>query len=95
MNSGFVNPLKRRAPGLVDQARSIKQWTRESLSLTEDTVVSVNELACHVPGCPPQETVILVIRPSETVQASIHKAMADVAEADIQSATWSRPLAQR
>ena len=89
MSAPFVNPLQRRAPGLVEQARAIKQWTRACLDLAEETVVSVNELACHLPGCPPKETVILVMNASKTVQASIHKALMDVAEADVVAADWS------
>src|SRR5690606_29663987 len=46
-------------------------------------VVSVSELACHVPGCPPKETVILVMHGTETVQASVHKPMKDVTENDV------------
>ncbi len=94
MTSAFVNPLQRRAPGLVEQARTIKQWTRESLALPDDTVVSVNELACHLPGCPPKETVILVMNAAVTVQASIHKALAEVAEADVAAAVWTDPAGQ-
>jgi hypothetical protein len=91
LSTAFVNPLQRRTPGLVEQARTIKQWTRTCLDLAEDTAVSVNELACHLPGCPPKETVILVMNASKTVQASIHKALMDVAEADVVAAAWTDP----
>ena len=91
MSSAFVNPLQRRTPGLVEQARAIKQWTRETLALTDDTVVSVNELACHLPGCPPRETVILVMSAAGTMQASIHKALAEVDETDVAAAVWTDP----
>lgn len=84
MNGAFHNPLARRAPGLVDHARTIKKWVRETLDLSGDTVVSVNELACHLPGCPPKETVVLVMLPgAETMQVSIHKAIVDVSRAEI------------
>ena len=89
MSAAFVNPLQRRTPGLVEQARAIKQWTRACLDLAEETVVSVNELACHLPGCPPKETVILVMNAERTLQASIHKALTEVAEADIVAADWT------
>ena len=93
MSAAFVNPLQRRAPGLVEQARSIKRWTRTCLALSDDTVVSVNELACHFPGCPPKETVILVMTASATVQASIHKALTEVTEADVTVAVWTEGVA--
>lgn len=94
MSAAFVNPLQRRAPGLVEQARAIKQWTRSFLTLSEDAVVSVNELACHLPSCPPKETVILVMTAERTVQASIHRALEDVTEADVAAVVWIDPAAQ-
>lgn len=93
MSPSFINPLQRRAPALVEQARAIKQWTRACLDLAEETVVSVNELACHLPGCPPKETVILVMHAERTVQASIHKALIEVAEVDIVAAAWTEAAA--
>lgn len=92
MSGTFVNPLARRAGGVVEQARAIKQWTRARLALPDDAVVSVNELACHLPGCPPEETVVLVMRDGRTMQVSIHKAMRHVTEDDIAEAfcKWAR-----
>ena len=94
MSAAFINPLQRCAPGLVEQARAIKQWTRACLDLAEETVVSVNELACYLPGCPPKETVILVMNAERTVQASIHRALEDVTEADVAAVVWIDPAAQ-
>ncbi|MDX3928954.1 MAG: hypothetical protein QHC90_24520 [Shinella sp.] len=85
MSSAFVNPLARGTPGIVSQARLIKQWTRELLALPDDAVVSVNELACHLPGCPPRETVVLVMQDGKTTQMSIHKAMQDLTKGDVSS----------
>ncbi|WP_411036043.1 hypothetical protein [Shinella sp. BYT-45] len=83
MSRAFVNPLARRAAGVVNKARTVKQWTRELLALPEDAVVSVNELVCHLPGCPPKETVVLVMHAGRIAQASIHKAMADLTRDDV------------
>ncbi|WP_026620371.1 hypothetical protein M728_004047 (plasmid) [Ensifer sp. WSM1721] len=83
MNSAFINPLARGTPAVVSRARAIKQWTREALTLSDDAVVSVNELSCRVPGCPPKETVVLVMRGARTMQVSIHKAMQELTAADI------------
>lgn len=93
MNHGFVNPLAPKKPGVIDAARRIKGWTRAILAIDETTAVSVNELACHLPGCPPRETVILVISgPNDTRQMSIHKAMTDVTHDDVHAvATQERP----
>ncbi|RXT29780.1 hypothetical protein B5P46_01500 [Rhizobium leguminosarum] len=83
MSEAFVNPLERNGPSVVTSARAIKFWARKLLLLPDDAVVSVSELACHVPGCPPKETVILVMQGTETVQASVHKPMTDVTEDDV------------
>ncbi|WP_081160841.1 hypothetical protein [Ensifer aridi] len=87
MSSPFVNPLARGTPGVVNSVRVIKQWTREVLKLDDDAIVCVNELACHLPGCPPKETVVLVMQGSgSTMQASLHKPMKDIVIEDIASA---------
>ncbi|MCD1635367.1 hypothetical protein K7H91_16480 [Martelella mediterranea] len=79
-----MNPLARKQPGVIEAARRIKSWTRDLLAIDDATIVSVNELACHLPGCPPRETVILVMAgPNDTRQFSIHKAMADVTFEDV------------
>jgi len=83
MSEAFVNPLARNGPSVINSARAIKSCVRKLLALQDEAIVSVSELACHVPGCPPKETVILVMRGMETVQASIHKPMTDVTEDDV------------
>lgn len=83
MSQAFVNPLARNGPSVINSARAIKFWARKLLSLPDEAVVSVSELACHVPGCPPKETVILVMQGTETVEGSIHKPMKDVTEDDV------------
>ncbi|NRP74605.1 hypothetical protein ILFOPFJJ_05527 [Ensifer psoraleae] len=88
MTGPFINPLARQAPGVVNSARTIKQWTRTILGLDDATIVSVNELVCSLPDCPPKETVILVMRPEkQTLQASIHKPMRAITFEDV-SVAW-------
>ncbi|MBY3125481.1 hypothetical protein [Rhizobium laguerreae] len=83
MSEAVLNPLARNGPSVINSARAIKSWVRKLLALSDDAIVSVSELACHVPGCPPKETVILVMQGPETVQASVHKPMKEVAEDDV------------
>jgi hypothetical protein len=89
VTAAFVNPLQRRPTGLADHARQIKQWVRSALSLPDGAAVSVNELACHIPGCPPKETVILVMDATAIRQASLHKPLSDITAEDIRLATWT------
>jgi hypothetical protein len=83
VSGAFVNPLAPNGPSIINNARAIKSWARKLLALPDDAVVSVSELACHMPGCPPKETVILVMQGTETVQASVHKPMKEVTENDV------------
>ena len=97
--SAFYNPLapRRRAPSAAD----IKAWTGTALRLHRDATVSVSELSCPLPGCPPRETVILVFRPDMPVaQFSIHKAMHMIVRDDVvQACLWrpdvARPVASK
>ena len=83
--SSFVNPLDRhKSIDLPERAAAIKLWTRQNLPLTEETAVSVSEFACAKPSCPNRQTVILVLSEDMSTQKmSIHKALADVCEADV------------
>lgn len=39
--------------------RRIGGWVRENFRLETDDTVSVNQVECQLPGCPPLETVIV------------------------------------
>ena len=83
--SSFVNPLDRHESiDRPERVAAIQLWTRQNLPLTEETAVSVTEFACAKPSCPKRQTVILVLSEDMSTQKmSIHKAMADVCEADV------------
>lgn len=87
MNNAFVNPLAPKGSNVIEAARTIKRWTRERLDLEETAIISVNELACHLPGCPPRETVILVMEGTRRpLQFSVHKALTEVTRDDVLAA---------
>ncbi|NTB99522.1 hypothetical protein G6M84_23860 [Agrobacterium tumefaciens] len=78
------NPLARSGSAIVSQARLLKQWSRDLLHLHPDDIVTVSELSCALPDCPPRETVIVILSASrETLQLSIHKALLEVEYDDI------------
>ncbi len=91
MTGSFTNPLSRGSVSLLGKVREIKSWTRELFDLPDEAVVSVSELACHVPGCPPKETVVLMMFAGKTVQVSVHKAILDVEKNDIGRTLLQRP----
>lgn len=70
-----------RSPG---RASEIKAWVIEYLKLGESELVSVAELTCHEPDCPPVETVVTVHRDGGQRQSwKIHKPMSEVGQADV------------
>lgn len=85
--TGFFNPFARRRSGQPEHVKAIKNWTRNALGCGDSVTISINQLACAEPGCPPQETVILALPPyAPPIKLSIHKALAEIAETDIQAA---------
>ena len=70
--------------GLPERAAAIKYWTRQTLALTEELIVSVSEFACAKPTCPNRQTVIFVMsQEGPTRKMSIHKSIAEVCEFDV------------
>lgn len=88
--TGFINPLKPRGGANYSEALArIRGWTRSAID-DDDAVISVTELACADPGCPPRETVILVMLPGKpALKLRVHKAMADVNQGDVAHALAS------
>ena len=58
----------------IERVRRIKAALREALNLSQDTTVTVSELACLEEGCAPVETVIGLLRPdAPQLQHKLHK----------------------
>lgn len=75
---------RRRAPG---RAGEVKAWVAEHLALKEADLVTVADLACHEPGCPPIETVVTVHGPDAQRRTwHMHKALADIEHCDVVAA---------
>jgi len=78
---GMFNP-NRPDPEAV---RRIKLLITERFSLDENTTISVAELRCHEPDCPPVETIITVRRANGCLQDwRVTKPLSDVELADIE-----------
>lgn len=66
------------------RAAEVKAWVGHHLKLGESDLVSVAELTCHEPDCPPVETVVTVHRDGgERVSWRIHKPMSEVCQPDV------------
>ena len=73
---------RRAVPG---RSGRVKGWVIERLGLTEADLVTLAELACHEPGCPPVETVVTVHGADGGRRDwRIHKPLADIEEADVE-----------
>lgn len=78
------NPLARSGSAIISQVRLLKHWSRDLLHLHAEDIVTVSELSCALPDCPPRETVIVVLAASGDIrQISIHKALLEVDHDDI------------
>ncbi len=74
---------KREAADPAQVAR-IKAWTVDAFGLATDAPIMVIELRCSEPGCPPVETVIVLLgQPGGATQHKLHKAVAAVTADDI------------
>jgi len=72
-----------KAPG---RAALVKGWITERFGLSVADLVSVAELACHEPGCPPIETVVTV-HGTDGARCvwHLHKSLADIGADDIEA----------
>ncbi len=88
----FVNPIKPRGgTGYGEALSRIKGWTKAAIAEGEaEPAISVTELACAEPGCPPRETIVLVMWADGRVwKLRIHKSMMDVMNDDVLHAIQS------
>lgn len=75
---------RERSPG---RAGDVKAWVTQHLDLGKNDLVSVAELTCHEPGCPPVETVVTVHSgDGERGSWKILKPMSEVCKSDIKDA---------
>jgi hypothetical protein len=64
------------------QIQQIKSWVYRILEVDSRIPISISQLACKKPGCPPIETVIAIMS-TPVQQYKIHKAANDIDEIDI------------
>ncbi|PIG91289.1 hypothetical protein [Gloeocapsopsis sp. IPPAS B-1203] len=62
--------------------QQLKTWIYELLRLEPEISVSFSQLQCKEPGCPPVETAITILT-DPAQQYKIHKAIADIEQADL------------
>ncbi len=65
------------------KVQQVKTWLTETLSLDEKVTISLNQLTCHEPSCPPIETAIVIMEKAPK-QYKIHKSIAEIERTDIE-----------
>ena len=75
----FSQSRPKRNPANLQQ---LKTWVYDLLKLDPEVSISVSQLQCTEPGCPPIETVITILsQPAQ--QYKIHKALDDIEQVDL------------
>ena len=64
------------------KTKEIKQWIYQALQVDDEISISLSQLQCTEPGCPPIETVINVMT-NPVQQYKIHKSITEIEYADI------------
>jgi hypothetical protein len=78
--------LKPKGPDRTSNER-VKDLVFEALGRNPEIAISVSEIICADPGCPGEETIILVMIPKrKTAACKIAKALADVTGDDVRDA---------
>lgn len=79
-----IGPFGGRAPGREGRAAEIKGWVTRVFGLDEGETVTVVELRCTEPGCPPVETVVAILGSSGPPQQyKVHKPISEVTFEDV------------
>jgi hypothetical protein len=74
----------RDGPGHTEALARVAAWTRARFKLGEEDAVSVSQIDCTVPGCPPIETVVAFWTAGERRHHfKVFKPVADIAEDDL------------
>ena len=75
--------FNRKKPN-IEATRNLKLLFIKKYELPETTILSVAELNCHEPDCPPTETVITArSEDGLTKNWRIHKPIEEIVEADV------------
>ena len=85
---GFTTKSPDRAGALA----LVRGWTKARFALTDDETVTVSELACSVPGCPPIETHVVFWTAAGRHHFKIFKPLAQVTENDLPPAFMKNAL---
>ena len=73
-----------------EHLKQLKTWTYEILSMETSVPISISQLTCTEPGCPPLETVIAIMtQPPHTYK--VHQAAVDISQDGLVQALTKTP----
>tara|TARA_B100000212_G_C27352649_1_gene524380 strand:- start:150 stop:404 length:255 start_codon:yes stop_codon:yes gene_type:complete len=72
----------------VEKIRNLKQLISKKYKLPENTIISIAELSCHEPDCPPIETIITARNEDGSMKNwRVAKSIEEIEESDINNLT--------
>ncbi|MEM7579906.1 MAG: hypothetical protein AAF316_08635 [Cyanobacteria bacterium P01_A01_bin.80] len=74
--------VKQSQKSSSEKIKQIKQWIYQALQIDDEIYISLSQLQCTEPGCPPVETVINIMT-NPVQQYKIHKSIAEIEYTDI------------
>jgi nitrate reductase delta subunit len=86
---GFI----KKSPEYHAALDRVREWTRVRFNLPDDATITVSEVACALPGCPPLETVIVFWENDKRHHAKIFKPVDEVVDDDLPFAWLKDALA--
>lgn len=79
----MMDLFKKRTPS--GRGSIVKGWVISQLGLDAEDLVTLAELQCREPGCPPIETVVTVHRADGARDEwRLHKPIAEIEESDVE-----------
>ena len=83
----------RKSPERLQVIDRVTEWTRERFGLPKEAVISVSEIACRLPGCPPLETMVAFWIAERRYQFKLFKPVQEVVVDDLPYAWLKDALA--
>ena len=78
----MIDLFPRKPAVTTEQLQQVKDWLYEVLQIDRHTIISMSQLQCTDPNCPPLQTEIAVMTiPHRVIR--IHKAIPDITLADV------------
>jgi hypothetical protein len=71
-----------KPPVTAEQSQQIKDWLYEILQVDRATIISLSQLQCSEPNCPPIQTAIAIMLTPPLI-IRIHKVTADINYTDV------------